>query len=293
MLTSGMDYLSFSFLKIYLSEFLENILDCGLIKDRGIGFRGYHKSYYLVYGGRIAWSDDRKEIHFDLPSKSLNYYFPNIDEIVKLLIFIISKNGNVSRVDPFIDVEGKHFVPMKVIERAVRNREYVCRAKSKDVYSKNKRTGNTVYIGDFESRKLLRIYNKARQLKLKDKEITRFEMTLRDRYAKEYIKELVEIYNSSQSEDKIKELIASTFRSWCDFVVVKGTCSSRWKLKAWWKKIIGNVEKFKFSGNKIINPIEKNVDYFKKPVLVNERFLNFMNEASEDIGLHRRRILYE
>lgn len=283
MITNGMDYLSFSFLKIYLQEFLENILNCGEIKDRGFGFRGYHKSCYLIHGGRVAWSDNREEIHFDLNSKSLNYYFKNIGEIAKLSNFIVSKNGNVSRVDFFIDAKEKHFVPMKVIERAVRNKEYVSRAKTKDIYSK----GGTVYVGAKKSRKLLRIYNKAKQLKLKGEEITRFEMALRDRYAKEYIKKLVEIYNSCQSEDKIQELIASIFRSYCDFVVVKGTCSTKWVQKRWWKKIVGNVEKFKFSDNKPSNPI--NVKCFKKPVLVNEKFLNFMNEItnSEDINFSK------
>lgn len=281
MITNGMDYLSFSFLKIYLQEFLENILNCGEIKDRGFGYRGYHKCEYLINGGRVAWSDDRKEIHFDLNSKSLNYYFKNIGEIAKLSNFIISKNGNVSRVDFFIDAKEKHFVPMKVIERAVRNKEYVSRAKTKDIYSK----GGTVYVGSFESRKLLRIYDKARQLKLKDREITRFEMTHRDRYAKEFCKKLIEAYNLDKSGGKIQELITSIFRSYCDFVVVKGMNSSRWKLKAWWKKIVGNVEKFKFSNNKTSNPIGESVKCFKKPVLVNERFLNFMNEftTSEDI----------
>lgn len=278
MIEMGFDYQSFTFPEIYLSELQNNILDCGKIKNCGISFRGYHKSCYLINGGRVAWSDNRKEIHFDLPSKSLHYYFKNFGEIVELIDFAIEKKGNISRNDFFIDVEGEHFVSMKVIERAIKNREYVSRAKSKDIYS----TGETAYIGSGKSKKMLRIYDKAKESKLKDREITRFEMTHRDKYSNEFSSKLSKAYHSENREDKIQELIASTFRSYCDFVVVKGMNSSRWKQKRWWEKIVGDVEKIKFSDNKIVLPIEKNVDCFKKPVLVNEKFLNFMNETSED-----------
>lgn len=273
MITFNSDYISFSFPKSELKIFQADIMDCE-IKELDKGFRGYTKSAFLLFGGRVGWSDNRDEIHFDLPSQALSYYFESTWDVVRLINFITSVGGKISRYDFCFDVEAEHFVSVDVVEKAVTKRDFVSRAVDfrvveeftfKDGVRVSK--GKTVYVGSRKSQKMLRVYDKAKEQGVYEQDKTRFELMCRDETAISVCQELVNSYYQDEVGDKIRETMLGIMRAYCDFVDGDSdTNSSRKIMLNWWKVIVQDVKKIRLVITKTVLTIEKAVAWVEKQV---------------------------
>ncbi len=141
----------------------------------GNGWMGYKSSYHYESGIVHLWSDDRPEIHCVYSGKTLR----NISEIMSIqeLIQWHAKQGHrVTRIDTAIDVMN---TDTKITEFAQDWQRGTVKTQARSgtlISDPRNKAGDTFYVGSRKKkRKLLRIYDKAREQKI-DKDWLRFEM---------------------------------------------------------------------------------------------------------------------
>lgn len=267
------DYLSCSFPAVCLEAVYK------MLKDKPIsleyGFRGYKSSGMLVNSGRVAWSEGRDDAHLELPSQALHYYTNG--ELEKVLDFIkclYALGGKLSRLDVAYD-DKIGIVTMKQVETAVRNSDWVSRARKFRVMEAGEKDGDdivlagkTVYIGSMMSKINLRIYDKAKERKLEEQHWTRFEMMSRDEAANGAANTLIEAYG--QGIEKFSATAMGLLRGYCDFRDSKSdTNITRRVLLTWWSDFVKSAEKLKIVRQKVDRSIEKIVGWIEHQVAPN------------------------
>lgn len=280
MITIGCDYISFTFPKNQLEIFETDFIKLP-VASTGRGFRGYKSSKDLLFGGKFAMSDDRDEVHFDLPGQAVNYYFPDTWEIVRLSGFIETVGGKISRYDINLDVQDEHFVNMDEVKRAVECRDYNSRATKYKIVEQFEwkegekvSLGRTVYIGSRKSQRLLRIYDKAKEQKLEGVEITRFELMSRDESAGSVANAIRSAFYESENGDAVREVILGLIRGFIDFVKNDNdTNATRKKLLSWWELIVADVKKIRLVRHKVELTVERAVLWIEKQVAPTLNFL--------------------
>lgn len=103
-------------------------------------------------------------------------------------------------------------------------------------------TGRTIYIGSMSSRVLIRMYDKAAQLKIADEHWIRVEIQLRGERAWEYIK---------QSTGDAGENWAGVLLNYIRFVDPDPYDSNRWRwpMKPYWSNLVQSAEAIKLFTN--------------------------------------------
>lgn len=267
------DYLSCSFPVEFLQQLYKNIEDSPILL--GHGFRGYKSSGMLFGKGRVAWSDDRKEAHLDMPAQALHYYTKgDTENVFNLIKWIYSVGGKLSRIDIAFD-DRIGLVTMEQVETSVKNADWVSRARYFRVYDGGMKEGDeivmkgkTVKIGSGSSQINLRIYDKAKEQGIEDQHWTRFELMLRDEAANGAISLLLNAY--AQGTDTFALSAVGLLRGFCDFRDAQSdTNVTRRVLLKWWSDFVAAAEKLKIIRQKTIRNITKVVDWIERQVAPN------------------------
>lgn len=139
--------------------------------------RGYNRCVELETGARIAWSESRTDMgtHIVLSGSTLSAYRDKNLDGLQLLKIIRENNGRTSRVDLAIDVKNGG---LKLTDFS---RDTRILMKSRGRQPKLWPTGTqedgwTVYVGNRESDKFFRIYDKAKERGNFEDDYVRFEL---------------------------------------------------------------------------------------------------------------------
>lgn len=145
------------------------------------GRMGYTSAREYSSGAICMWNEQQKSmgVHVTYSAQAIRYASENFNMSQQEILERLSENGRISRLDICVDVANVEIDIRKIFEQS-RNGVIKTRAKQFD-YVESAGTGNeagarTAYIGSMTKRKkLLRVYDKGKQLKL-DTFLTRFEM---------------------------------------------------------------------------------------------------------------------
>lgn len=173
------------------------------------GRLGYKIAYVFDNGITHLWSDDRQETHV-IYSGSTIKRVSEIMSIQDLVQWHTDLGHRVSRIDTAIDVFDSE-LEVKEFSKLWEMGNVKTLAKSAILISDPRNeTGDTFYVGSLKKRrKLLRIYDKAKEQKI-DRDWIRFEMQWGSGAARTASKQIAEC-------DSLSATIKSQMRGYCDF----------------------------------------------------------------------------
>ncbi len=193
--------------------------------SNSVGRWGYDVAQQTEDGVVVLMSSTRKDmgVHIIVGATALvNHEVRTGVASVRLLKAMVETGGNVRRIDLCLDVRGDNFKIRELVKQYQKG-NIRTRARGGTVITNVGEPGRTLYIGRRGSRKLLRIYDKAAQLRL-DENWTRIELELRRDAARQAANILL---SSSSWQNEIPQLI----KGFCDFE----HCSQ-------WRSVIGQKE---------------------------------------------------
>ncbi|UJS18624.1 MAG: replication initiation factor domain-containing protein [Candidatus Jettenia sp.] len=259
------------------------------------GFRGYRQSALLIFGGRVAWSDDREDCHIDLNSQSLAYFSKGtIEGVMSILNKLYEFGGKLSRLDvAFDDRSGK--IGLDGIIEAIWAKDWVSKSynfrvmeSAKNSNSKIDVTGKTVYIGSSKSSTLLRIYDKGLETGNGDSWV-RYEIQYRDNNSNLAASKLIQSFQLGLLE--FIKVSIGLLRSVCDFREFNSNeNSSRRVLLSWWSDIVNGAVKVTLGKVEIKHSMDKVMDWLEYQVSSNlalarkyygSGFMNVVNYLTE------------
>ncbi len=139
------------------------------------GWMGYKSSYHFDSGVVHLWSEDRPELHCVYSGKTLR----NISQIMsiqELVQWHVKAGHRVTRIDTAIDVMNTGAVITEFADNWKDGKVKTLAKTGILISDPREVTGDTFYVGSRKKkRKLLRIYDKAREQKI-DGDWLRFEM---------------------------------------------------------------------------------------------------------------------
>jgi hypothetical protein len=193
------------------------------------GRLGYKSSYVFDNGITHLWSDDRPEVHVIYSGDTLRTV-SEIMSIQRLVQWHYDLGHRVSRIDTAIDVFDSE-AQVTEFSKLWAGGNVKTRAKSAILISDPKNeTGDTFYVGSLKKRrKLLRIYDKAKEQKI-DRDWMRFEMQWGAGAARTASKQIAETCSLSDT-------IKSQMSGYCDF---------RHKI---WRNVFSDVEPISVSND--------------------------------------------
>lgn len=177
---------------------------------------GYTNARKYVSGAIVQWhpANPRMGIHCTYPAQSLAYAADNFGMSQAEILAELSQYGRISRIDVCLDIDG---VDMDIHELHKQTLSGVVKTRAKQFgYVVSAEKGNeigaaTAYVGSMHKRKkLLRVYDKGRQLNLDDFKI-RFELEQHGQLANETAAIL------RKNPDGIADNIAGLIKGYADF----------------------------------------------------------------------------
>lgn len=219
---------------------------------------GVHADVLLVLPGRaLDWIRDTHILGGDLLT-------PTTDK--DLCRHFIKDGWKGTRIDPSIDVDDPEVNPGLVFEY-LEQCSYVGKAKSyrrivnRERGVKHKQGhGETVYIGGRQSSRMLRIYDKAEEMRKVNLELghlTRFEMETKYEAAQLVFRRIA--YEGA-------EIIPGLFRGWIDFKDPNDTASrvERRASAPWWSRIVESQKPIKLGLTRGISSPESQLNWIKR-----------------------------
>lgn len=183
-LSAHIDWISYT-----VSAMKERSADNGLvlIEDFKNPYRvvratnGYTNARKYVSGAIVQWhpTQPKMGIHCTYSAQALSFASENFGLSQDEILSELSQYGRISRLDVCMDIEGMDIDIMGLYKQALKG-EIKTRAKSfgyvESAEAGNEKGAATAYIGSMHKRKkLLRVYDKGKQLNLDDFKI-RFEL---------------------------------------------------------------------------------------------------------------------
>lgn len=142
-----------------------------------VPMRGYSHAVELETGLRINWNEKRDEmgVHIIMSGSTLRWYADKSVDGLQVLKWVKQHGGRTSRVDLAIDVKNgglklEHFCEETRILMKTRGRQ------PQIVPVGTQKNGWTVYVGARTSEKMLRIYDKIKEQKMKEGDYVRIEL---------------------------------------------------------------------------------------------------------------------
>lgn len=172
-------------------------------------------------------------------------------DLLDLLVVLSSNDFTITRLDIALD-SFKNLID-KIIKKYEKN-EYITKFRStKKIENKkgDEKNGTTLYFGSRSSDIMIRIYDKAKEQKIKNLEWLRIEFEIKKEYAKDVV---LKILNSSLSE-----VFSGLLSNYLNFVTKKEKNVSRSKVCTWWLELIQGAKKIRIYKD----PKEKNIDDLK------------------------------
>lgn len=183
---------------------------------------GYTNARQYVSGAIVQWhpAHPTMGIHCTYPAQALAYAADNFGLSQAEILSELSQYGRISRLDVCLDIDGMDIDIMSLYKQALSG-EIKTRAKQfgyvesaqkgKGTNVKDETGAATTYIGSMHKRKkLLRVYDKGRQLNLDDFKI-RFELEQHGQLAQASAMIL------NKEPDKMHANIAGLIRGYADF----------------------------------------------------------------------------
>lgn len=190
------------------------------------GRSGYTRGRLILGTGSVLWSEDRLDmgVHVDLPSKALG----RADmEVTALLQLVLGRYGHFTRLDVALDTDSVTVAHVVQMEAAG---DLISRTANRRLITDLRTGGQTLYIGSANSRRLVRIYDKAIEQDRNDGAVwTRIEVQFRAEYAHQ-----AAVY--AVAGHALQDLILATV----DFRDDNGDSNrSRWPRSDWWAELVG------------------------------------------------------
>jgi len=177
---------------------------------------GYTNARKYVSGAIVQWhpSHPSMGIHCQYPAQALAYAADNFGMSQDEILSELSQYGRISRIDVCLDIDG---IDMDIHELHKQTLSGVVKTRAKQFgYVVSAEKGNevgaaTAYIGSMHKRKkLLRVYDKGRQLNLDDYKV-RFELEQHGQLAQASSMIL------RKEPDRIADSIAGLIKGYADF----------------------------------------------------------------------------
>lgn len=130
-----------------------------------------------------------------------------------LLRHIITNATNVTRIDIAIDSENPNASPAAAL-KAYNWGIADTRIKTVTEYKQHKDTGHTVYFGSPKGDAFVRCYDKAAELKLPERHITRLEMQLRKKRANPFMQDIKQHGLQAAAHANIRKIIDFPDLAW-------------------------------------------------------------------------------
>lgn len=199
--------------EIYLSEFGDTFTG-----ETCQGLMGYNQGRITESGGQLFWHDteDVMGVCFQWSGYALNKLFVSGQDENSLVSALNAKNAKFKRIDYAFDVfENEQATPMAFFKHIQSEEVNTGARQNKLVHGKNPRkqkqnNADTVYLGSRQSDTFLRVYDKAKELKIDEFLWTRIEIEIKGRKA-EQVGKMV------NSDVKIKDLSSSLIKKMGNF----------------------------------------------------------------------------
>ena len=259
-LSNGMliDYLCYTL--PYTTDGLERLsakFDLKELTDLGFGGMGYTSSAKMLDGGRVFWSDDKREmgIHVRLPATSLGMidFTP-----LGLLNSVLDGGAKIKRLDIAMDdTEGKlniDYMYEKLQRGEVQTRFRKRSRIQGGMLGTHEATGDTVSVGSRSSQAFIRIYDKLLEQADKGNDVRgidhwiRVEMELKGEKAHYFTTMLAKTAVDGEGQSP-GELCANLMFGLLDFKEPNENDDnkSRWDTSGWWSEFLGQTSKLKLS----------------------------------------------
>lgn len=128
-------------------------------------------------------------IHLVISGKPLAVLCPSRESEIEMVEFFEAQGAKMTRIDLAYDVMD-YPLSWPDLWKIVEDKNYECRLRGEPLIEHSPQDGDTVYFGKMKSSAFTRIYDKAKEQKIKDKQWVRVETVFRHGRAQSAVNEL-------------------------------------------------------------------------------------------------------
>lgn len=221
------------------------------VEHRRGGHLFWRCSAFIARGGIVAWGGNHDTACVDLSGGALAYLAAMGLDVLTWAAWCMARGCRVTRIDVALDDTGERLTKRRVLQ-AVRDGGAITRARSADIQQPLfGGSGWTMYFGARRSSVLVRIYDKAAQLKARGPWV-RLEVEYKNRKAHA-------VALAWAAAGWTAGAAIGFIRDALDFRQPSATDSNcaRWGLRSWWSDIVGQVERCRVLVGRLEDSIER------------------------------------